>query len=95
MEELEYISTSPDLQAVKRAVKPEDEANLPALKRCLIKLDSWIEQYNSNESLTVDESIFTVKEQLAINQRSVLMAKELKQLLETTINDIKEKYEDG
>ncbi len=92
MEDLDYISSSPDMQSVKRDVKPQDETDLATLERVISRLDKYIEHHNSNDSLTTDESQFSVREQLALNQRSVLLAKELKLLIETTIDDVKEKY---
>lgn len=92
MDELDYVSSSPDLKTVVRSVKPQDETDLPTLKRVLNRLDEYIVSLESIDSLTVDEGQFTVREQLLLNQRSVLLAKELKLLIETTVNDIKEKY---
>ena len=93
-EELDYISSSPDMQTVKRSVKTQDETDLSTLERVLARLDKYIEHLLSIDSLTDDESQFTVREQLVLNQRSVLLAQELKLLVETTINDVKEKYKD-
>lgn len=94
-EELNYVSTSPDLQSVQRDVKPQDVTDMPTLERVLVKLNEWEALYMSVDSLTVDEKPFTVTQQLALNQKAVLMARELKLMVETTISDVKEKYKDG
>lgn len=94
MDELDYISSSPDMQPAKREVKSQDEADLSTLELVLQKLDEYIESCQSIDSLTSDESQFPVRIQLVLNQRSVLLARELKQLVEGTINNVKEKYKD-
>ena len=94
MEELEYISSSPDLQAVKRGVKPQDETDLPALERVLVTLDKQIDSYTSIDKLTLYDPKLSVNEQLAINQAVTQHLRELKLLVATTISDVKEKNKD-
>lgn len=91
-EDLDYISSSADMQPMLRSVKPQDESDLSTLERVLIRLEQYIVEHNSNDILTADESQFSVREQLVLNQRSVFLARELKLLVETTINDVKERY---
>jgi len=83
MEELDYISSS-----------PQDEVDMPTLERVLVRLDEQIDFHNRLDSLSVSEQVLSVKEQLAVNQTVVSNLRELKLLVETTINDIKEKYKD-
>jgi len=94
-DDLEYISSAADFKTPGRDVKPQDETDLTTLERVFARLDKYIEEYNSNDALTADEAQFSVREQLVLNQRSVLLARELKLLVETTVSDIKEKNRNG
>jgi hypothetical protein len=93
-EELDYISSSPMTRAIKREVKPQDELDMPTLEKVLLSIDRKIDFHNSLDSLSVSENILSVKEQLAVNQTVVTHLRELKLLVETTINNVKEKYKD-
>lgn len=95
MEELDYISSSPDLQPVQRKVKSQDESDLTTLQRVSARLDKYIAHHRSVDALTADEAQFPVRIQLVLNQRSVLLAEELRLLIDTTVNDVKEKYNNG
>jgi hypothetical protein len=95
MDDLDYISSAADLQHAKREVKSQDETDMSTLERVNLLLDEYIERYQTINFLTTDESQFSVREQLALNKRSVLLAEELKLLVDTTINDVKEKYNNG
>jgi hypothetical protein len=90
-EELDYISTSPFSTAPVQ-VKSQDEEDLPTIKRLQKTLQDQITTYETVYTLTVDEKDFTVKQQLANNQQMVLRLKELQAIVDTTINNIREKY---
>lgn len=94
-EELPYISSSPDLQVVKRDVRPQDESDLSTLERISVTLDKQIKGYNSIDNLSVYDPKLSVTQQLAVNQAVTQHLRQLKLLVETTINDVKEKYRDG
>ena len=92
MEELDYVSSSPILQSAKRDVKPQDESDMPALERLKSLFDTWEDNYSRIDQLSVYDPKLSVEEQLAINQAITNHLRQLKQLVETTISDVKEKY---
>lgn len=92
-EELPLISSSPLLATQAKQTVPQDEIDLPTLKRVQRTLEKQIESYKTIDRLTVDEKDFTVKQQLAINQSIRFHLTELKLLVDTAIDNIREKYE--
>ena len=92
-EELPFVSSSPLLATQNKKVKPQDELDLPTLKRVQALLEQRILEYQTIDRLTVSEDTFTVQQQLAINQSVKYHLEELKLLVDTTILSIKEKYE--
>lgn len=93
-EELGYVSSSPDMLPVKRVVKPQDEVDLPALERINGLFATWEDNYSRNDKLSLYDPKLSINEQLAINQAITNHLRELKLLVDTTINDVKEKYKD-
>ena len=92
-EELEYKSSSPLLATAPTPVKPQDEIDLPTLKRVQTMLKSQIASYSHVDRLTVDEKDLTVQQQLAVNKAIVFHLTEVKLLVDTAITAIREKYE--
>lgn len=92
-EELPMISSSPLMATAPPKTKPQDEIDLPALKRVQKKIDEAIASYSTIERLVVDEKDLTVKEQLAVNKAIVIHLQDLKLTVDTTITNVKEKYE--
>jgi hypothetical protein len=92
MEELDYVSSSADMQPAKRAVKHQDEADMSALERLKLLFDTWEDNYSRVDQLSVYDPDLSVEQQLAINQAITNHLRQLKQLVETTISDVKEKY---
>lgn len=91
-EDLDYISSSPLLDTPVET-NTQDEEDLPTLKQVLKLLDAQIEDYKTIDMLNVNDPVFTVAEQLEINNRVVTHLGQLKILVETTIGNIKEKYQ--
>lgn len=92
-EELPLISSSPLLATENKPVKPQDEMDLPTLKRVQNTLEAQIASYASIDRLTVEEKGLTVKQQLAVNKAIAFHLTELKLMVDTAIEGIKEKYE--
>ena len=92
-EELNYVSSSPLVATQPQAVKPQDEIDMPTLKRVQKMLAAEIAARKTTDRLTVDETHFTVKEQLAMNQEIAHALTEIKLTVDSVINNIKEKYE--
>ena len=92
-EELPLISSSPLLATEAKKTVPQDEIDLPTLKRVQRTLEQQIESYKTIDRLTVDEKDFTVKQQLAINQSIRFHLTEIKLLVDSAIDNIREKYE--
>lgn len=90
-EELDYISSSYMLGSTPET-KIVDEGDLSTLKLVQRLLNTQIKSYSTTERLELDEKDFTVKEQLAINKAIQAHLLELKVIVDTTIENIKEKY---
>jgi hypothetical protein len=92
-EELGYTSSSPLLATAPTSTKPQDEIDLPTLKRVQNMLEQQIVSYSTIDRLVVDEKDLTVKEQLAVNKAVAFHLTEIKLLVETVVANIREKYE--
>ena len=92
-EELPLISSSPLLDTAPVPPKPQDEVDLPTLKRVQQMLDEQIASYDSVDRLTVDEKELTVVQQLAVSKAIKQHLTEIQVLVDTVITNIKEKYE--
>lgn len=91
-EELPFISSSPLLATQNKPVTTQDEKDLSTLKRVLAHLEQRIAEYQTIDRLEVNEVPFTVQQQLAVNKSIVYHLQEEKLMIETVINNIKEKY---
>ena len=91
-EELDYTSSSPLLRPTTPTTKPEDEAQLPTLKRVQIMLHEQIKSYSSIDRLTVSEADLTVQQQLAVNKAVQAELAAVAALVDGVITDIMEKY---
>lgn len=88
---LGYNSSQPDLDlAPKAEVKPEDQADLPALERVLKVIQQRKAFYDSRAALTYGIDI-TVENQLIVNTQLVLRLQELESLIMSTITNVREK----
>jgi hypothetical protein len=92
-EELGYISSSPLVATQKTEATPQDERDLSTLKKVQGMLAKEIEARKTTDRLTLDETIFTVKEQVALNKEIAIILGEIKLTVDTAINNVKEKYE--
>lgn len=90
-DELDYISSSP-LVGVKREIKPEDEAQLPALERVAELLNAQVASYDSVELTLARAKVnkLSVENQMVANSQTVKDLLSVKTLVETTISDIRE-----
>jgi hypothetical protein len=91
-EELPMVSSSPMLATAPVATKPQDEQDLPTLKRVQTMLNEQMASYLTIDSLSGDEKDLTIKQQLAVNQSIVHHLREVKLLVDTIIENIREKY---
>ncbi len=88
---LGYTSSAPDFNlAPEVEVNYQDQADLPALEKSFKMLANLKNHYNSREALTYGVDL-TVENQLIINTRMVVHIQELESLLQSTINQVKEK----
>lgn len=92
-EELGYVSSSPLLATENKPVKVQDEVDISTLVKVQKLLEDEINAYSLTDRLTVDESLFTVQQQLAMNKSIALSLKEIKQNVDTAINNVREKYQ--
>jgi hypothetical protein len=91
-EELPFISSSPILATAKPKVQVQDEIDLPTLVKVQALLQAEIEAYSLTDRLTIDETNFTVKQQLAMNKSIALSLKEIKLTVDAAITNVREKY---
>lgn len=92
-EELPIVSSSPLVDTAPAQPKAQDELDMPALKKIQKTLAAQIASYSTIERLTVDETDLSIKEQLAVNKCVAHHLTEVKLLVDTVINNIKEQYE--
>lgn len=90
-EDLDYISSSPLLEAPVDT-NPMDEADMPALKIIEGLIDEQIEHYSSINSLDLKDKDFTIEQQLAVNQKVQQHLQELKLVINTVVEKVREKY---
>jgi len=92
-EELPLLSSSPLMATAPAQTKPQDEVDIPTLKRVQAKVNEQLQSYQTIERLVVDEKDLTVKEQLAVNKAISFHLKEIKLMVDTVVDNIREKYE--
>ena len=92
-EELNYVSSSPLVETRKPEVKAQDERDISTLVKVQKMLEAEIKAYGLTDRLTIDETHFTVKQQLAMNKSIALSLNEIKLTLDSAITNVKEKYE--
>ena len=91
-EELAYVSSSPLVETQKPKVKPQDERDISTLKKVQGMMADEIAARKTTDRLTIDETNFTVKQQLAMNQEVARIISEFKQTVDSAINNVREKY---
>lgn len=91
-EDLDYVSSSPLLDTEPPKIKVEDEVDLPILLQLKRMIDQQIANRSNLFAVTVDESVMSVQQQIAVQQAVVDDLSTIKTLIDTTIQDIKEKY---
>lgn len=91
-EELDYVSSSPLVDTKKPEPKAQDEKDISTLKKVQRMLEDEIAARKTTDRLTVDETHFTVKQQLAMNQEVVVILNGFKLTVDSAINNVKEKY---
>ena len=92
-EELPLLSSSPLMSTAPVKTKPQDEIDLPTLKRIQVQIEAQIASYSDIDRLTVSQKDMTVQQQLAVNKAIKFHLLEIKLLVDTVIENIKEKYE--
>ena len=91
-EELDYVTSSPLVKKKKPEPKAQDEKDISTLKKVQRMLEDEIAARKTTDRLTVDETHFTVKQQLAMNQEVVVILNGFKLTVDSAINNVKEKY---
>jgi hypothetical protein len=91
-EELGYVSSSPLVETAKPKAKAQDEQDISTLKKVQKLLENEIAARKTTDRLTVDETHFTVKQQLAMNLEIVSILDGFKLTVDSAINNVKEKY---
>jgi hypothetical protein len=91
-EELAYVSSSPLVETQKPAVKAQDERDISTLKKVQRMFEEEIAARKTTDRLTIDETNFTVKQQLAMNQEVANILGRFKLTVDSAINNVKEKY---
>lgn len=88
---LGYASSAPDFSGLAPATntKPQDEADLPALLMVSRLLANRRAYYTSVESLSIGD--LTVENQLIINKKVLFHIQELENLVNTTVQRVKER----
>lgn len=94
-EELDYVSSAPDILEPKREVNPADESNLSTLERLVRLLDRQIEAYKTVDNLDLTDTVFSIEQQIAINKEVIVHLMDIRGLVQGTISDIKERYKNG
>lgn len=90
-EDLDYISSSPLLNAPVDT-NPTDEADMPALKIVEALLDEQIASYSSIDQLDPSNKDLTIEQQLAVNKKVQTHLQELKIVINTVVEKVREKY---
>lgn len=91
-EELGYVSSSPLAETAKPKVKAQDEQDISTLKKVQKMFDAEIAARKTTDRLTIDETHFTVKQQLAMNQEIANIIQGFKLTVDSAITAVKEKY---
>lgn len=87
-DELEYRGTNDSILA-PIANNQQDVADKSAIERCLSLLDARIASLDSVDNLSVDDTVFSIEQQVVINQRVKVIASELKAELSEAIENMK------
>ena len=88
-EELGYLS-SPHPFGSSRLTTNPDVDDIPTLSRIEEILEGQIQSYLTIDALTTSDATFTVEQQLAVNQKVVGHLRELRLLVQTAIDEVKE-----
>jgi len=91
-EELDYVSSSPLVDTKRPEPKAQDEKDISTLKKVSRLMAEEIAARKTTDRLTIDETQFTVKQQLAMNQEVARIISEFKQTVDSAITNVKEKY---
>jgi hypothetical protein len=92
-EELDYVSSSPLVDTKRPEPKVQDEKDISTLNKVSKMMAEEIAARKTTDRLTIDETNFTVKQQLAMNQEVARILSEFKLTVDSAINKVKEKYE--
>ena len=92
-EELDYVSSSPLIDTKRPEPKAQDERDISTLKKVSKMMAEEIAARKTTDRLTIDETHFTVKQQLAMNQEVVSILNGFKLTVDAAINNVREKYE--
>jgi hypothetical protein len=92
-EELAYVSSSPIVATQKPKAKVQDELDISTLKKVSKMMEEEIAARKTTDRLTIDETNFTVKQQLAMNQEVARIISEFKLTVDSAVNNVREKYE--
>lgn len=89
-ESLDYVSSAP-LLATAPPEKNVDENQVDTLKEVQKLLSNRQEYYLTSDALSLENKIFTLEQQLAINKQVVFHLREIQSLIKATVNSVEEK----
>lgn len=89
-EELGYLSTSPMIARKVEKSVIVDERDLPTLKRLKNQISSDIDAYRSIDKIVLGDTVFTVEQQMDINQKLVAHLRHYETMVENGILGVKE-----
>lgn len=93
--ELGYVSTSDDItvEDAVDGVNVQDEQDLPIMKQVLLLLDREANSFEmSVKKLDITDKVFTIEQQIAMNQEMAARCRLLRKMIDGVVNGIEEKY---
>lgn len=89
-EELGYNSSAPDINTRRSRGVIQDERDLPALTQLQNQIESDIDSYSRNSRLVLGHKVFTLEQQLAINESITAHLNVYKAMVDNAITNVKE-----
>lgn len=90
LNQLGYASSAPDLLQIDEP-HPKDEAEISTLEEVFKLIALRKRSYELISTLTLDDKVFTVEQQLAINQQVLFHIQELESKIISVIRKVREK----
>lgn len=90
LNDLGYASSAPDLIQIDQP-RPKDEAEISTLEEVIALVHNRKQFFLSVDSLALEDKVFTVEQQLAINKRVLFHLQELEGMIISSIRKVREK----